>query len=214
MARVTRAPGATPEHVTYALGIVEARARVARDLAREAVGSPRIDEPRPIGRVVRGVAEQLRVEAERRSLRLEVDGDDSGPVSAARDLEQAEHVGLDHLAPRFAGAFGDLLGAAREAGVVDQHVDRSVRGDRCGHEALDAGGHGDVECVAERVRRHVAQAIAAARTERQAVAELEEGVGASSADAGAGAGDDDVAGHRRRIGRARCAGDVTVRPAD
>lgn len=84
-----REEGASAEQVTYALSIVEQRARLARDLARQAIGAPRIDEQRGVGHVARDVAEQLRLEAERRGIRLEIEGgDDASLVSAARDLEQ------------------------------------------------------------------------------------------------------------------------------
>src|SRR5262249_59101526 len=117
---------------------------------------------------------------------------------AARDFEQPEPVGLHHLAPRLAGALGDLLDAAREARVVDQHVDRAVLRLRRGEELLDARGPGDVERMAERALGDRGQAFGAARAERQAVAEASERAGAGGADAGAGAGDDDVAGDRER----------------
>lgn len=84
-----RAPGASPADVAYALSIVEQRARLARDLARQGIGAPRIDEQRALGAVVRDVAAQLRVEAQRRSVRLEVEGgDEQALVPGARDLEQ------------------------------------------------------------------------------------------------------------------------------
>ena len=58
-------PDASPEAVAYALAIVEQRARIARDLARAAIGAPRIDEQRSIGEIVGEVLVALRVEAAR-----------------------------------------------------------------------------------------------------------------------------------------------------
>ena len=84
-----RAPGATPEAVAYALTIIEQRARIARDLARHAIGSPRIDEQREVGEIVREMAEALLVEAQRTGVRLVVTGANSvAKVAGALDVSQ------------------------------------------------------------------------------------------------------------------------------
>jgi CheY-like chemotaxis protein/anti-sigma regulatory factor (Ser/Thr protein kinase) len=84
-----RAPTATPEAIAYALTIVEQRARIARDLARHAIGSPRIDEQREIGAVVEEVAKALAVEAQRAHVRLAVFGGDAvAKVAGALDISQ------------------------------------------------------------------------------------------------------------------------------
>jgi CheY-like chemotaxis protein/two-component sensor histidine kinase len=75
-----RAPNATPEAVAYALTIIEQRARIARDLTRHAIGSPRFDEQREVGAIVEEVAQALRVEAQKAGVHLTV----SGLVTSAR----------------------------------------------------------------------------------------------------------------------------------
>jgi CheY-like chemotaxis protein/anti-sigma regulatory factor (Ser/Thr protein kinase) len=67
-----RAPGATPDAIAYALTIVEQRARIARDLARHAIGAPRIDEQRTLGEVVEEIGKALAVEAQHTNVRLVV----------------------------------------------------------------------------------------------------------------------------------------------
>lgn len=67
-----RAPEATPEAVAYALTIIEQRARIARDLARHAVGAPRIDEQRELRSIIQEVSDALVLEAQRRGVRLDV----------------------------------------------------------------------------------------------------------------------------------------------
>ena len=86
-------PDASPEAVAYALAIVEQRARIARDLARAAIGAPRIDEQRSIGEIVGEVLVALRVEAARAGTGLVVS---SPPGGAARHGAE--------LAARIAGA--------------------------------------------------------------------------------------------------------------
>jgi CheY-like chemotaxis protein/anti-sigma regulatory factor (Ser/Thr protein kinase) len=85
----TRAPDATPETTAYALKIIEQRARIARDLARHAIGAPRIDEQRPIGALAQEVADSLQVEAASAGVRLSVTGADVlALVSGALDISQ------------------------------------------------------------------------------------------------------------------------------
>lgn len=84
-----RGPVATPESIAYALTIIEQRARIARDLARHAIGSPRIDEQREIGAIVAELNEALAVEATRASVRLVVKSADAiARVAGAFDLSQ------------------------------------------------------------------------------------------------------------------------------
>jgi CheY-like chemotaxis protein len=84
-----RAPGASPETVTYALGIVEQRARIARDLARHAIGGPRVDEQREAGAIAGEVAAALRVEAQKSGTRIVVRGEaETVKVAGALDVSQ------------------------------------------------------------------------------------------------------------------------------
>jgi len=84
-----RSPDATPEAIAYALTIIEQRARIARDLSRHAIGSPRFDEQKPIGPVVEEVGRALSVEATRRGTRLVVSGGDvTARVAGALDVSQ------------------------------------------------------------------------------------------------------------------------------
>jgi CheY-like chemotaxis protein len=84
-----RAPDATAESVTYALAIIEQRARIARDLARHAIGSPRIDEQREIGLIVEEVGRALVVLAQHSGTRLVVTGGDVlAKVAGALDVSQ------------------------------------------------------------------------------------------------------------------------------
>ena len=84
-----RAPGATPEAVTYALGIVEQRARIARDLARHAIGGPRIDEQREAGAIASEVAAALKVEAQKAGTHIVVRGEsEAAKVAGALDVSQ------------------------------------------------------------------------------------------------------------------------------
>jgi CheY-like chemotaxis protein/anti-sigma regulatory factor (Ser/Thr protein kinase) len=84
-----RAPDATPDTLAYALTIIEQRARIARDLARHAIGSPRIDEQLPAGIIAREVVEALRVEASRAGATIVVSGDEpSAKVAGALDVSQ------------------------------------------------------------------------------------------------------------------------------
>ena len=84
-----RSPEATPEAIAYALQIIEQRARIARDLSRHAIGSPRIDEQRDIGPVVEEVARALAVEAQHTGTRLVLTGGDVlAKVGGALDVSQ------------------------------------------------------------------------------------------------------------------------------
>jgi ActR/RegA family two-component response regulator len=84
-----RSADATPESVAYALSIIEQRARIARDLARQAIGAPTDDESRDLALVVADVGEALSLEAARAGVTLRVEGPArSGKVPGARDLSQ------------------------------------------------------------------------------------------------------------------------------
>ncbi len=84
-----RAPGATPETIDYALRLIEQRARVARDLARHAIGGPRIDEQKPVGEIATEVVESLAVEASRANVTFVVRGADTPAcVAGALDVSQ------------------------------------------------------------------------------------------------------------------------------
>ena len=84
-----KAEGATEEQRVYALGIIEQRARIARDLARHAIGAPRIDEQRDAGAIVEEITEALRVEAARLGVVLVVRGKDLAvKLAGALDVSQ------------------------------------------------------------------------------------------------------------------------------
>jgi CheY-like chemotaxis protein len=85
-----RASDVSKEDSAYALGIVEQRARVARDLARQAIGATRIDEQKPLGEIINEVAMGLRVEATRAGATIQMaDGADSiAKVAGAVDVGQ------------------------------------------------------------------------------------------------------------------------------
>lgn len=95
-----RAHDATPESIAYALTIIEQRARVARDLARRAIGSTPIDEQRPIGELAQEVLDSLFVEASRAGATLVATGLGTGAkVAGALDLSQVlTNVVLNALA--------------------------------------------------------------------------------------------------------------------
>lgn len=85
----TRAPDATPETVAYALTIIEQRARIARDLARHAIGGARIDEQRLAGEIVSEVAAALRVEAHKVDATVTLSGaETSAKLAGALDVSQ------------------------------------------------------------------------------------------------------------------------------
>jgi CheY-like chemotaxis protein/anti-sigma regulatory factor (Ser/Thr protein kinase) len=84
-----REPEATPEAVAYALKIIDQRARIARDLARHAIGGPRFDEQREAVKIVGEVAESLRVEAQRKQAKIVVSGAETeARLAGALDVSQ------------------------------------------------------------------------------------------------------------------------------
>ena len=84
-----RAADASPETIAYALTIIEQRARIARDLARHAIGSPRFDEQLPAGEIARDVIDALAVEASRAGVTMIVTGGDAtAKVAGALDVSQ------------------------------------------------------------------------------------------------------------------------------
>ena len=105
-----RAPGASSEDVAYALTIVEQRARIARDLARHAIGSPRIDEQREVTDIVDEISKALVVEAQRADVRLAVHAADvSAKVAGALDVAQVlTNLVLNALAHAPRGSSIDL----------------------------------------------------------------------------------------------------------
>lgn len=145
-----RAEGASPEEVAYALSIVEQRARIARDLARQAIGAPRIDEQRGLGSVVRGVGDELRVEAERRKVKITVEGvSEVALVGQARDLEQVlTNLALNAVAHAPAGTVVRLRARVEDASCAVEVVDdgpgvaRERRESIFRGDSLRAGGVG------------------------------------------------------------------------
>lgn len=122
-----RAPGASPDAIAYALTIVEQRARIARDLARHAVGAPRIDEQREIGGVIDELAEALKVEAQRTGVSLFVRGREAtAKVAGALDVSQV----LTNLAL-------NALAHAPRGGSVEVSVD--VESESCVLSVIDDG---------------------------------------------------------------------------
>jgi CheY-like chemotaxis protein len=84
-----RSSDVSKEDSAYALGIVEQRARVARDLARQAIGATRIDEQKLLGEIINEVVMGLRVEATRASVAIQPNGVDSiAKVAGAVDVGQ------------------------------------------------------------------------------------------------------------------------------
>ncbi|MCL2724581.1 MAG: hybrid sensor histidine kinase/response regulator [Polyangiaceae bacterium] len=83
-----RAPGASGEAVARALGVIEQRARIARDLVRHAIGAPHVDGARALGAVIEEVTNALSVEAARKGTRLIVAGEAAAMVDGALDLAQ------------------------------------------------------------------------------------------------------------------------------
>ncbi len=111
-----RAPGATPDAVAYALTIIEQRARIARDLARHAIGGPRIEEQRDLGAVVEEVGKALVVEAQRTNVRIIVKGGiATAKVAGALDLSQIlTNLVLNALAYAPAGSAVDMTIAVED----------------------------------------------------------------------------------------------------
>ena len=105
-----RAPGATPEAVAYALTIIEQRARIARDLARIAIGEARIDEQQELATVVEEVGKALVVEAQRTNVRIILKGGAAtAKVAGALDVSQIlTNLLLNALAYAPAGSAVDI----------------------------------------------------------------------------------------------------------
>jgi CheY-like chemotaxis protein len=84
-----RAEGASLESIHYALGVVEERARAARDLSRRAIGAGvDIDRDDALQAILAEVLLGLKVEAHRAGVRLVVSGDGSARVPRSDDLSQ------------------------------------------------------------------------------------------------------------------------------
>ena len=165
-----RAPGATPESTAYALTIIEQHARIARDLARHAIGSSRIDEQRELGAIVEDVGKALVVLAQHGRVQLVVTGGDSRVrVAGALDLAQVlTNLLLNALAYAPLGTSVEIFVVADEErctllvsdngpGVAPEHRDDIFQGhsQRPGgtgvglrhSRALARAWHGDVELV-------------------------------------------------------------------
>lgn len=146
-----RAPEATPEAVSYALTIIEQRARVARDLARHAIGSPRVDEQQDASSIARDVVEALRVEANHAGVTLVVTdgGEARAKVAGARDVSHVlTNLVLNALAhaPRGSEVGVDLYASDDTCSiVVSDHgpgVPASRRESIFRGESLRQGGTG------------------------------------------------------------------------
>ena len=96
-----RAPGATDESIRRALFVIESRARVARDLARRAIGgAPQVvDAAASVGAVLKDVLDGLEVEAQQSGVRLVHRGASDVQVAMAGDVSQiVTNVVLNALA--------------------------------------------------------------------------------------------------------------------
>ncbi len=85
-----RAPGATPESIQRALFMAESRARVARDLARRAIGAAPalIDAAGSLDSVLRDLVDALEVEAQRSGVGVVLRCGAEVEVAVARDVSQ------------------------------------------------------------------------------------------------------------------------------
>lgn len=106
-----RSPGAPPETVAYALTIVEQRAKLARDLARRAIGAKENEEPRAVQAVVDEVLRALRLEASRRKVTLR-----TGSAGAGGDVVVAGVVDLGQIVTNLVL---NAVAHAPEGSVVD-----------------------------------------------------------------------------------------------
>lgn len=123
----TRAPDATPETIAYALTVIEQRARIARDLARHAIGAARIDEQRGAGEIAREVAQALRVEAARAGATITIHGGETSTrLAGALDVSQI----LTNL------VLNAIAYAPRDSAV---ELEVGVDGDRCVVTVTDHG---------------------------------------------------------------------------
>ena len=107
-----RAEAASPEDRVYALTIIEQRARVARDLARHAIGATRIDTPSAISLLSADVVGALRVEANRGGVTLDLQeaGDTEAEVAGSLDVSQVlTNLVLNALAYAPKGTAVDIL---------------------------------------------------------------------------------------------------------
>lgn len=94
-----RAEGLTEEKQKHALTMVEQRARMARDLARQAIGGEAADEPQAIGDVLRDVIDSLTLSASDAGATIRSVGNASAEVAGALDLANViKNVVLNALA--------------------------------------------------------------------------------------------------------------------
>lgn len=122
-----RSPDATPDSVAYALGIIEQRAGVARDLARQAIGGPRLEDQRALGVVVDETCTALAIEAQRAGARLVI-----GSSTASAQIEGA----LD-FAQIMTNLVLNALAYAPRGSEVGVHAD--VDSAQCSIVVADAG---------------------------------------------------------------------------
>ncbi len=126
-----RAEGQTTEGLALALGVAEAQALLAKNMARRAIGDARaVDEEPPDGwvqlahDVVQRVRLALSVEASRRGVRIEVGTHDVVMIEHAEDLAQVLTNlvlnALDHAPPGSAVRVSVRGGAGAEIDVVDE----------------------------------------------------------------------------------------------
>jgi CheY-like chemotaxis protein len=85
-----RAPDASCEAIAYALGVIEQRARIARDLARRAIGADKVaDEDASLEVLLDEALEALRIMAQKMGARIRRIGDARGVlIPAAADVSQ------------------------------------------------------------------------------------------------------------------------------
>ena len=144
-----RSPAATPEAIAYALTIIEQRARIARDLTRHAIGSPRFDEQRDASVIVDEVVKALQVEAHKADARLVVSGSVSAKLGGALDVSQVlTNLVMNALAHAPQGSVVEIavnadhercviVVADQGPGVAPERRERVFRG-----ESLRPGGAG------------------------------------------------------------------------
>lgn len=117
------APNAAPATVAHALALIEERARVARDLARHAIGAPVAeDRPRDVAMIAAEVLESLSVEAGHRGVLLALKTVDS-PVNVSGALDVAQvlsNLVLNAIAfsPEGAAVEVDVTGDDETCGIV------------------------------------------------------------------------------------------------
>lgn len=90
-----RAADATPESTAYALRIIEQRARMARILARRAIGDGSDDSEASFSNVLEDAVASLRVEASKRSVRIKMEN--SAPLSTVYGGDAVSQIATNLL---------------------------------------------------------------------------------------------------------------------